>query len=623
MTDPTTAYWTERADYDLTQTVIDRKADGTLTLTSPYPLGRYPERLTEPLLHWARVAGTRAFMAERGPDGAWRALSYAQALNDARAIGQALLDRGLGPERPIAILSGNDLDHARLALAAMHVGVPFVPISPAYSLLSAKFTRLHHILDLIRPGLIYVAQGAPYAKAIEACAPAGCEIVVGDAAPGPLTQATAFSRLAAVRPGPPVDAAYAGVGATTIAKFLFTSGSSGVPKGVITTHGMLAANQRMARLAFAQALDRPPLLVDWLPWNHTFGGSFNFGLTLFNGGTLYIDAGKPLPDRIGETVRNLKALSPTLYFNVPAGFEALIRFFKEDADLRRTFFKDLQVMFYAGASLLEPVWNELRALSLAETGRPIPMLTSLGATETAPLATFSSAKVDRAGNVGLPAPGMTMKLVPIEGRLEGRLHGPTITPGYWRQPELTQAAFDEDGFYKLGDAVRFADPADASRGLAFDGRIAEDFKLATGTWVSVHAVRAQFIAAFKPLVMDVVIAGHDRDDLRVLAFPNIEACRALAADLGHNATPALILAHPKVRQAFQGHLEALNRQATGASNRIVALLVEEQPLSIDHGEVTDKGSVNQRAVRENRADRVRELYAEPPLARLLLVDKGA
>jgi feruloyl-CoA synthase len=591
--------------------VIDRRPDGAVLMRSPHPLPPYPDTLTDRLEHWAEAAPERIFLAQRDAAGGWRTLTYAAALAQMRAIAAALLQRELSVERPIAILSGNDIEHALLGLAAMHVGIPYAPISVPYSLMSQDFGKLKSIIAGLTPGLVFVANGKIFSRAIDAAVPAGTEIVV-TANPPQSRPAALFSTLAATQPSPAVDAAHAKVGPDTIAKILFTSGSTGQPKGVINTQRMLCSNQAMIRASLAFIADEPPVLVDWPPWNHTFGGNHDFGMVLDNGGSFYIDEGKPLPGAIEATVRNLRDIAPTIHLNVPKGFEMLLPYLRSDAALRERFFSRLKVLFYAGAGLAQHVRDELQELAIATTGERIIFLSSLGSTETAPAALACTWETERTGNIGLPMRGVELKLVPAGGKLEARLKGPNITPGYWRAPKLTADAFDDEGFYKIGDALKFDDPADPAKGLMFDGRIAEDFKLATGTWVSVGPLRAQFIAHCAPLVRDVVIAGLDRNDITALVFPDLDACRALAAGLAADAPLAAVLGHAGVRDEFARRLETLARTSTGNSNCVCRAILLADPPSLDVGEVTDKGSINQRVVLAHRAALVEKLYSGEP-----------
>jgi len=581
-------------------------ANGVELLRSASALQPYPERLTDRLEQWARAVPERTLAARRDRGGDWRRIGYAQMLERARAVGQALVERGLSAERPLAILSGNDLEHLSLALGAMWAGVPYAPVSPAYSLVSRDYGKLRHILNSLTPGLVF-ASGPEYANAIHAVVDADVELVMVE---GRIDgrSATPFDALLASRPGAGVDAAHARVGPDTIAKFLFTSGSTRVPKGVINTQRMLCANQQMLCQAMAFLADEPPVLVDWLPWNHTFGGNHNTGITIYNGGTLYIDDGKPTAQGIGETLRNLREISPTVYFNVPKGFEEIAAAMRTDDALRRSLFRRVKAFMFAGAGLSQPVWDELDRLAEQTVGERIPMITGLGMTETAPSCTFAlRAGAVRSGHIGLPCAGVEVKLAPANGKTEIRFRGPNVMPGYWRLPEATAHAFDEEGFYKTGDAVKWIDPADPQRGLMFDGRIAEDFKLSTGTFVSVGPLRARIIAAGAPCVQDAVITGIDRDEVGMLVFPRIDECRKLAG-LADELAPADVLRHPAVRAFFQALVERLWREGTGSASRIARAHLMTQPPSIDRDEVTDKGSINQRAVLSSRAELVEALY---------------
>jgi feruloyl-CoA synthase len=590
--------------------VVETRQDGSIVIRAGEPLGACHGKLSEPLERWAREAPDRVFLAQRDAEGRWRELTYAQVLDAVKRIAASLLRRGLSAERPIAILSGNDIEQALLALAAMYVGIPYAPISPAYSLMSSDFGKLRGIIELLTPGLVFANDGMPFARAIYATVPDGIELVVTR---NPLGDrpTTMFADLLGAEDASGVSAAHGAVGPDTIAKFLFTSGSTGSPKAVVNTHRMLCANQAMLNAGLRFATDEPPTLVDWLPWSHTFGSNHNFNFVLVNGGSLYIDDGNPTPPGVPKTVRNLRDVAPTIYFNVPKGYEALVPHLRADADLRNTFFSRLKVLFYAGAGLNQTTWEALTDLAVETTGERIIFITSLGSTETAPASLACTWDFDRPGNIGLPMAGSELKLVPNEGKLEARLRGPHITPGYWRQEHLTREAFDEEGFYKIGDALKFVDPDDPLKGLLFDGRIAEDFKLSTGTWVSVGPLRARVVDHFAPYVRDVVFAGPDRDEIAALVFPDVEACRKLAG-LGNDATPAAIVAHEKVRALFAERLAALAAGSPGSSTRVTRALLMAEPPSMDKGEATDKGSINQRAVLRNRAALVEEIYAGSP-----------
>lgn len=598
--------------------IVEHRDDRTILLRSPQPLATFPPRITDRLKFWAAETPQRIFLAQRQSRGGWRTVTYNEALRLARRIGASLLARDLSAERPIAILSGNDIEHALLALGALYVGIPYAPISPAYSLMSSDFGRLRAIVELITPGLVFVSDGAVFAPAIEAVIPRDIELIVARH-PVEGRRTTLFADLCKMPSDRSVDAAHEAVGPDTIAKFLFTSGSTGVPKCVINTQRMWCSNQQMLCQSLSFFLHEPPVIVDWAPWHHTAGGNHDVGLVLYNGGTFYIDEGKPLPGAIEETVRNLREIAPNWYFTVPKGYEALLPYLRSDAILRRNFFSRLKVLWFAGAGLSQHIFDEIQELAVQTCGERILFLTGFGATETAPFALARTWHTDNAANVGLPAPGVELKLVPEQGKLEGRLRGPNITPGYWRQPQFSANAFDEEGFYRLGDAFKFADPGDARQGLLFDGRIAEDFKLSTGTWVSVGPLRTRFIDHFSPYIRDAVLVGADRGEIGALVFPDVTACRALAPDLPADTPPATVLGEPRVRAFFMRRLGMLARQSPGSSTRVARMLLMSEPPSMDKGEITDKGSINQRAVLTNRAELVEELYAPTPSARVILI----
>ena len=543
---------------------------GNIYLRSPQKLAPFARCVTEWLVRWSDKAPERTFLAERKGDG-WRKLSYREAYGAVRRISQALLDLGLSAERPVAILSDNGVDHALLALGAMHVGIPVAPISPAYSLMSQDYGKLKHIFELVQPGLVFVADAAKFAPALAA---------VG-------AKSTSVAELLESNPGSTQEREHARVGPQTVAKILFTSGSTGMPKGVINTHGMLCANQQQLAQAWPFVEDRPPVVVDWLPWNHTFGGNHNFNLLLRNGGTLYVDGGKPLPGLVETTVKNLADVSPTMYFNVPRGYDLLLPYLERDEKLRQSFFRELDVLFYAAASLPQNLWDRLKKLG----GPRLAMLSAWGSTETSPLATSVHFHMERPGVIGLPIPECDLKLVPTAGKLEVRVRGPNVMPGYYKRADLTREAFDEEGFYRIGDAVRFADADDPAKGIVFDGRVAEDFKLTSGTWVNVGAVRVKLIAAADPLVQDAVITGHDRDEIGALVFLS-----AAAKD------------RSDVRERLSAALAKLAAES-GSSTHPRRLLVMSEPPLIDANEITDKGYINQRAVLERRAALVEKLYA--------------
>jgi feruloyl-CoA synthase len=595
---------------------IDRRADGTIYLRPKKALGEYPERLTDRLHHWAKTAPDRIFMAERDKGSGWRQLTYAELLAASRHIASSLLARNLSAERPIVILSGNSIDHALVAFGALYAGIPFCPVSPAYSLVSKDFGKLSYLMKLLTPGLVFTDDADKFAHALEANVPQGTEIAASFGAL-PNRAVTLLADLLATPLHGSLDAVHERIGPEQIAKFLLTSGSTGNPKAVINTQRMICANQVMIRETMAFLKDEPPVIVDWLPWNHTFGGNHNIGLTLYNGGSMYLDAGKPMPGGIEETVRNLREISPTVYFNVPKGYESLLPYLREDKVLRGKFFDRLQAMFFSGAAMSPFVWESLDELAVQETGFRIPMLTGLGATETAPFFMSANPLTSRSGHVGLPVPGNEAKLVPNNGKLEVRASGPNVTPGYWRQPELTAAAFDEEGFYKFGDAIKPAVADDLSAGFDFDGRIAEDFKLASGTWVSVGPLRARFIAACAPLVRDVVISGINRDEVSALVVLDLDGCRLINPTLTCDDIAA-IAGDPLVRDAFRERFAKFIATSTGSSTRITRAILLDAPLSIDRGEVTDKGSINQRAVLDHRSHLIDTLYSPTPPADVIL-----
>jgi feruloyl-CoA synthase len=596
---------------------IERLPGGAFLVRPEEALQPYPKVLTDRIGHWARVAPDRICVAKRAPSGAWRHLTYSEVMRAVRSLGQALLDRGLNAERPVAILSENDLEHCLLMLAAQHVGVLSSSLSPQYSLVSRDFVQLRHALGVLNPGMVFVSDASRYKRAIESAASRETEVVCTVAPPWS-PDCTPFSRLMATIPAAAVEAAHTAIRSDDSAKILFTSGSTGLPKGVINTHRMLCSNQQMIAQVFCFLTDEPPVLLDWLPWNHTFGGNHNLGIALYNGGTFYLDDGKPGPGLIAETIRNLREISPTVYFNVPKGYEELLPALRADRQLRQSFFRKLKLLFYAGAGLSQPVWDAYRQLAVETCGERILMVTGLGATESAPMAIQTTWDTDHTGVIGIPIPGVEAKLVPQRDKLEARVRGPNVTPGYWRQPELTRQAFDEDGFYRFGDAVRFLDPDDVNQGFLFDGRLSEDFKLATGTWVSVGPLRARILSHFAPFVRDVVITGHDRDELGMLIFADLHACSSLCPERA-DGDYATVLTEPAVRRKFLELLESLAAQATGSSSRVTHAIVLQEPPSLDAGEMTDKGSLNQRAVLERRKTAVEQLYADQPAPDILRI----
>jgi feruloyl-CoA synthase len=598
--------------FGVTRVVLERAANEVIYLQAEKKLGAYEDRLSDRFLQWVKLRPEQTWMAQRqrnadGTTGDWRHISYAQAHHTARNIGQALLDLGLNQDRPVAILSDNDVENALIALACLYVGVPYCPVSPAYSVVSQDFEKLRHVLTTITPGLVFAADSSRYGKAIAATVAAGTKVVITRSSEA-IPDALSFDALANTVATAAVDEAQQRVGPDSIAKFLFTSGSTKLPKGVINTQGMLCANQKQMELSMPVMGETPPVLVDWLPWNHTFGGNHNFGLILYYGGTLYIDEGKPTPALVGETLRNLREIAPTLYFNVPTGFEAIANEMKTDLALRKQLLSRVRMFFYAGAALGQPVWDSLHASQEAQIGERIVMGTGLGMTESSPFGLFITNPNVKAGYLGVPTPGLELKLVPTDGKVEVRYRGPNITPGYWRNPEATAESFDEEGFFKTGDAVLWIDDNDPHQGLRFDGRIAEDFKLSTGTFVSVGPMRSKIIAAGAPYVQDAVITGLNLSEVGAMIFPTA-AVRALAG-MPAQASLKEVLESAPVQAHFQQVLKELAKTATGSASRVARLHLMHEAPSIDRGEVTDKGSINQRAVLKHRDALANAMHAD-------------
>ncbi len=590
----------------------ESRADGSVVLRSPVPLGPFDRCTGVWLERRAAADPNRTWIAERGRSGQWMRVSYAAALAQVKAIGTWLLDAGLGPTRPLAVLSDNSLEHALLMQGAMHVGVPVAPVSVAYSLMSADHAKLGAIVDTLRPGAIFAASAGQFAPALRAIASRhDAVLVAGDGADAPadLDPVTSFAQLLTKTDDERVARAFAAVGPDTIAKVLFTSGSTGSPKGVINTQRMLCSNQQAKAQVWPFLERTPPVIVDWLPWSHTFGANHNFNLVLRNGGTLFIDSGKAAPGLFDRTLANLREVSPTIYFNVPRGYDMLVPALRAEPQLRATFFANLQAIFYAAAALPQHLWDALNELAIETLGRPVPLVSAWGSTETAPLAADCHFQAERAGVIGVPVPGTELKLVPSADKQEIRVRGPNVMPGYWNAPGATAGAFDDEGFYRIGDAVKLADAAHPEKGLVFDGRIAEDFKLMSGTWVNVGAVRVRAVEALAPVAQDVVVCGHDREEIGFLVVPNLAACRALAG-LPDTAGLADVVAAPAVLAKLREGLKRLHAATGGASSmHATRALLLDAALSIDAGEITDKGYVNQRAVLGARAAKVERLYA--------------
>ena len=595
--------------FGVTRVTLKDGVPGTHYLKADQELQAYPDRLTDRFQHWATNKPNQTLFARRvkladGTLGDWRHVTYAQAWATARNIAQALINRGLNAKRPVVILSENNLEHALLALGCMVAGVPFVPTSPPYSLISQDYDKLKHVLRTVTPGMVF-ASDTRYAKAIAATVSSDMEIVMNE---GGIEgqQVTSFEALCQTPATSQVDAAIAATDPDTIVKFLFTSGSTKMPKAVINTQRLWCANQQQMIQSMPVLAEAPLVLVDWLPWNHTFGGNHNFGMVVFHGGTLYIDDGKPTPTLMHETLRNLREIAPTVYFNVPTGFEAIALAMQTDDLLRKTLLSRVQMFFYAGAALAQPIWDSLYESQEREIGERIVMGTGLGMTESGPFGIFVTNPNVSAGDLGVPTPGLELKLVDMGGKTEVRYRGPNITPGYWRNAEETKGAFDDEGFFCTGDAVKWIDETDVHLGLKFDGRIAEDFKLATGTFVSVGPLRGKIIAAGAPYVQDVVLTGINLKEVGAMVFPTpaVRALSGLAADapLADVLSSAPVLAH------FQNLINELTKTATGSANRIARMCLLSEPPTIDKGEITDKGSINQRSVLTHRADTVAALH---------------
>jgi len=617
---PATARRMRPVSVALADTAVRRGTNGTVYLQSRHTLGPYPSRITERLEHWADAAGDRVFLAQRAASGEWRTLTYADTLAAVRRVAQALLDRRLSAERPLVILSGNSIEHALLGLAAMHCGVPYAPLATAYSLQAHDYGTLRQIVARLEPGLVFAAEGQDYERALAAVLPPGAELVSSVSAPIAL-RATPFAALAETQATAAVDDARAKVGPDTIAKILYTSGSTGRPKGVVNTQRMLCSNQAMLESVFPFLAEEPPVLCDWLPWNHTAGGNHNFGIVLHHGGTLYIDEGRPVPGLFEPTLANLREVRATAHFTVPRTYEMLLPHLRADAELRARFFAKLKLFFYAAAGLTQKMFDELQAMAVETCGEELLWVTGMGATETAPFALCTGRAGAWAGFLGFPVPGLELKLAPTGEKLEARVRGPNVTPGYWRDDALTQAAFDEEGFYRLGDAMRFAFPDDPAKGLVFDGRLAEDFKLSTGTWVYVGALRNRILAKGAGYVQEAVITGHDRPFVAALLFPNRSLCRGLCPELGAAAPARTLLDDPRVLAKFREILEAVAAESTGTSTLVARGVLLDQPPSIDAGELTDKGTVSQKAVLENRAAWVEGLYVARPAAHVIALEK--
>jgi feruloyl-CoA synthase len=593
---------------------VERRMDGAIVLRNarlPLPV---TQTWNQRLLDWAAEDPDRILLTAPESDTR-RAWTFAEAVRDARAMAACLGALPVSRDRPLAILSENSIACAAATLGAMFAGVPAAPISPSYALLATDFAKLKTVMASLNPGAIFVADGARYGAAVRASLAAGVPIISAGA-PVEARHTIRIAQALSSLPDARSRAAEAAVDGGTIAKILFTSGSSGDPKPVIQSHRMLADNRQQCMLVYAFAQDEPPIMVDWLPWHHTFGGNNNFGFALWAGGTLHIDDGRPNPVGIGRTAANLKRYRPNLYITSPGGFEALIPLLRTDADLRDAFFTNLKLTQYGGALLAKHLWRELDDIAVETTGRRVLMVSGLGSTECGPTAMQSSWEQERRPEAGLPVPGVTAKLLPFEDGYELRLKGDCISPGYWKRPDLTEAAFDEEGFFITGDAVRPIDPDDFTRGLLFDGRISDNFKLTTGTWVNVSPLRLRLLAALAPVLADAVITGAQRGQVGAIGFPDMRAARAIAG-LAPEVADAEIVASPALRDWIRGRLSALAASAGGSSQRIARLVLEIEPPSLDNGELTDKASASARAVLARRAAVVDELYGQPLSERVI------
>jgi len=599
---------------------MEKKDDGSFLLSSPMPLAPYEENLGLLLRRWARLTPFRTFLAERGGNGDWHILSYGFANRLANSIAQSLIDRKMGPDRPVMILSGNSISHALLMLGSFIAGVPVAPVSVAYSLLSDDFRKLKAIFSEVRPSLIFIEQSSMFSRALHALDLTGVEVVIKEGEIEGIPS-TSFDALTDVQPTEMVEKVFSAVGSSHIAKILFSSGSTGDPKGILNTHGMLCANQQMLSQIWPFTSETAPVLVDWLPWNHTFGGNHNFNLVLKTGGTLYIDGGKPVAGLIKKTVENLAEVSPTIYFNVPTGFAMLLPFLESDESLRRNFFKKLQLIFYAGAALPQDLWQRLEAVSVLATGKKVAMTSSWGSTETSPLATAAHFRIDKAGVIGIPCPGVTIKMAPNGEKFELRVKGPNVTPGYLNRPDLTEEAFDTDGYYKIGDAGVLADPEDPCKGIVFAGRVAEDFKLTTGTWVHVGKTRVDVITALAPLIQDALVCGDDRPNVGILAWPNVQSCRDICSDTESALTIEKLINRKEVTEFLHVALAKYNATHVGSATSVYRFMLMAEPPSIDANEITDKGYINQRAALDKRGQLVEDLFAESPRPEVLVLHK--
>ncbi|CAN5584395.1 AMP-binding protein [soil metagenome] len=594
---------------------VDRRADGTIVLQSNHRLKPYEKHVPAFLAKWAAEAPDRIWLAQRrGPSRDWVKVTYGEAKKQVDSVTQAVLDRGFGPDKAVMILSSNSIEFALLSMAAMQARAPLAPVSPAYSVMSQDHAKLKYVFDLIRPGLVFVQNGEVYSDALDDLDLDGVLLVHVDKPPRQ-RQSLPWSELIATTATDVVQKSIDRIEPKTVGKFLFTSGSTGMPKAVINTQEMMCANLAMGQMArVRKPTDPVPVQLDWLPWNHTMGGNATFQGNLAEGGTTWIDDGKPLPGLFEETLRNLREISPTSFANVPAGYAMLATALEKDEQLAQKFFKNLNTLAYGGATLSSDLYERMERLAVKHTGYRVPFITGWGSTETAPTATSVHWASERVGLVGLPYPGVQLKMVPTgeEGRYELRLKSVIVTPGYHKRPDLTAQMFDEEGFYQIGDAGRFVDPDDPSQGLVFDGRVVEDFKLTSGTFVLVGTLRTTAVAAVSPVLQDAVVCGQDRDHVALLGFPNVAACRRVAGDEDVQLSTKEVLSHSAVIAILKEGLAKMNAECKGSSMRVKRVLLMDEPPSVDGHEITDKGYINQRATLDRRKALVDRLYAGGP-----------
>ncbi|THD76462.1 feruloyl-CoA synthetase [Thalassobius vesicularis] len=586
--------------------LTETRADGTLILRSSHKLGPVAKTTGEWLHKWAEKTPDAVLIAERSGPG-WREVTYAQALKAVRNIGAWLLSKGYDKKGPVVVMSGNSVDHALLALATQYVGMASVPVAEQYSLIPGAHDRLLYIIEKVRPGLLFVDDAGRYKDAVAMEALADFDILASATEGAPRDVIPFAEALAGADVD--VDAAHAAVAPDTLAKILFTSGSTSHPKGVITTHKMMCVNQTQIADAFPVLRARPPKILDWLPWNHVFGGSHNFNMMLANGGAIYIDDGKPTDALFPRSLENMKMHTGTLAFNVPVGFARQVAALKADPELRKKFFTGLDFTFYAGASLPQEIWKALGDMATEVTGKVPLMVSSWGMTETAPATLIVHERVERSGIIGVPVPGAEIKLIPDDdARYELRCKGPNIMPGYFEDPSKTAESFDDEGYLITGDAVKFVEPGNADRGLSFDGRISEDFKLTSGTWVRCASLRGQLMTALDGVIGDLVITGQDRSEIGVMLFPTPP----------HAGKAGEIVTDPAIVDKVRAALTALAEHATGSSTRIGRALVLAEPPSLTDHEITAKGNLNVRKVLSRRADLVARIYddADPDVIRV-------